>query len=764
MMNIKKIYTVVLAGLMAGATLHAQNIFPSKGGKLSAKDTIRDNAIVIPEDMQRNYDQLLHDWRKYFVPSRDCDKSGDFNITYPDSVYINRLYAMPTVMEMAYNQITRSYINMYTERRRSQVEYMLGLGKYYFPIFEQALERHRVPLELKYLPVIESALNPKALSPAGASGLWQFMAHTGRLYGLEVNSLVDERRDPIKASDAAARYLAHMYNIYGDWNLVIAAYNCGPGNVNKAIRRSGGKRDYWAIYPYLPRETRGYVPAFIAANYAMTYYKKHNLCPMEYTGKEPTDTIHVNKTLHLQQIAEVINIPLDRLRDMNPQYKTDVVPGNYRTYSICLPVSKVGEFIHNQDSIFTHRSSDFLVHRKVVQFSTQTNDNASGGVKTLYHYVKRGETVTKVAQRYGVSASDLKRWNGLRSNTLKRGRRLVIRIYSKEKTVSQEVTTTNKQEAVTPATGSLATPVQKVSNAEIDWNSYFPPKSKNNAAVKQDTPAQPKTVEKAPQSSPKVTQSPVVAPPKAANVSNSLIHKVVAGETLYRIANKYNVAAEDVMKWNKLTGTQVKEGQELVIMKRVSSTLSDMPPKSSAQESVALQEYEVRRGDNLSKIAQKFQVSVADLENWNSLRSGAVQVGQKLIVGKSVVGATTKKTSAKEKTPVMTEYEVQRGDNLAKIAEKFQVTVDDLEKWNNLTSKAIRAGQKLVVYPPTVKDKTQKEVGATKKQRTQYHTVRKGETLDEIARKYPRTTVREIKTENGLKSDKLSVGQKLRIP
>ncbi len=710
MMNIKKIYTVVLAGLMAGTALHAQNIFPSKGGKLSAKDTIRDNAIVIPGDMQRNYDQLLHDWRKYFVPSRDCDKSGDFNITYPDSVYINRLYAMPTVMEMAYNQITRSYINMYTERRRSQVEYMLGLGKYYFPIFEQALERHRVPLELKYLPVIESALNPKALSPAGASGLWQFMAHTGRLYGLEVNSLVDERRDPIKASDAAARYLAHMYSIYGDWNLVIAAYNCGPGNVNKAIRRSGGKRDYWAIYPYLPRETRGYVPAFIAANYAMTYYKKHNLCPMEYTGKEPTDTIHVNKTLHLQQIAEVINIPLERLRDMNPQYKTDVVPGNYRTYSICLPVSKVGEFIHNQDSIFTHRSSDFLVHRKVVEFSTQTNDNTSGGVKTLYHYVKRGETVAKVAQRYGVSASDLKRWNGLRSNTLKRGRRLVIRIYSKEKTANQYVAkSVNKPEVATSATGGTTTEsnvsVQQTDKMGTDWGSYFPQKNKTDVAAKSENPAPQKAVAKTPQALPtKASPSATTENTKVANVSNTLIHKVIAGETLYRVANKYNVAAEDVMKWNKMTGTQVKEGQELIIMKRGgTTTVSDTPPKSSVQE-VALQEYEVQRGDNLSKIAQRFQVSVADLEKWNNLTSIALQVGQKLVV---------------HPTPIAAEN--------------------------------------------SSKDKKSKNVVKEQK-RTLYHVVKKGESLDMIARKYRKTTAKEIQTANGLRNDKLSIGQKLKIP
>lgn len=242
------------------------------------KDTISDNAIVYPESMSEKLSDLLAAWQlELSTDELQCLRGQ--NVSYHDTIYANRLYTLPTVMELSYNQVVKSYIEMYSTRRREQVSYMLALGEYYFPMFEEALDRHGLPLELKYLPVIESALNPIAVSRVGATGLWQFMLRTGKSYGLEVNSLVDERRDPYKSTEAAVKYLKDLYAIYGDWNLVIAAYNCGPGNVNKAIARSGGKRDYWEIYYKLPKETRGYVPAFIAANYIMNHFSDHNICP-----------------------------------------------------------------------------------------------------------------------------------------------------------------------------------------------------------------------------------------------------------------------------------------------------------------------------------------------------------------------------------------------------------------------------------------------------------------------------------------------------
>lgn len=291
---------------------------------------ISDSSIVYPESMTENIGTLLHEWQLDLSKS-DLDCTRGANITYHDSVYAKRLYDLPTVMELSYNQVVKNHIEMYAGRRRDQVSYMLALGEYYFPMFEEALDREGMPLELKYLPVIESALNPTAVSRVGATGLWQFMLKTGKGYGLEVNSLVDERRDPYKSTQAAVKYLKDLYTIYGDWNLVIAAYNCGPGNVNKAIARSGGKRDYWEIYNRLPRETRGYVPAFIAANYIMNHYADHNICPAGAYGSElALDTVHVNEEMHFEQIAGVLNMPVSEIKRLNPQYKKDIIPGTSR--------------------------------------------------------------------------------------------------------------------------------------------------------------------------------------------------------------------------------------------------------------------------------------------------------------------------------------------------------------------------------------------------------------------------------------------------
>ncbi|WP_081832148.1 lytic transglycosylase domain-containing protein [Prevotella sp. P6B1] len=322
--------------------------------------------IEFPEAMTFNLDSLLSLYMsKAYLSPGDCQMK-DENPTYTPEEYIERLRRMPTVMEMGYNDIVQRFIDRYMGRLRHSVSFMLGAANFYVPIFEEALEAYQVPLELKYLPVIESALNPKAVSRVGATGLWQFMLGTGKQYGLEVNSLVDERRDPLRASYAAARYLRDLYRIFGDWNLVIAAYNCGPGNINKAIHRAGGEKDYWRLYPYLPAETRGYVPAFIAANYAMTYYCEHNICPMSTRLPLQTDTVVVNRDVHLEQIAAVLELDIEMLRSLNPQYRRDIVPGNTKKYAIRLPMADAVRFIDMQDSIYNYRTSELLTKRSVV--------------------------------------------------------------------------------------------------------------------------------------------------------------------------------------------------------------------------------------------------------------------------------------------------------------------------------------------------------------------------------------------------------------
>ena len=328
----------------------------------------REEVIEFPEAMTYDLDSLLNLYmsKTYLSEDSDCNMRN-VNPTYTKEEYINRLSRLPTVMEMVYNEVVQKFIDRYSGRLRHSISYMLGASNFYIPIFEEALEVYQLPLELKYLPVIESALNPKAVSRVGATGLWQFMIGTGKQYGLQVNSHVDERRDPVKSSYAAARYLRDLYKVFGDWNLVIAAYNCGPENITKAIHRAKGEKDYWRIYPYLPKETRGYVPAFIAANYIMTYYSQHNICPMTTRLPAKTDTVMVSRNLHLEQVAEVVGINIDLLRSLNPMYRRDVIPGASEPLPLRLPQTEVSKFIDMEDSVYTYKVDELLSKRSEVE-------------------------------------------------------------------------------------------------------------------------------------------------------------------------------------------------------------------------------------------------------------------------------------------------------------------------------------------------------------------------------------------------------------
>lgn len=383
--------------------------------------------VVIPQALEQPIDSLLDEWKvKHYVLASDSDCMKGSNPYFPDSVYIDRLVKMPTVMEMAYNEVVRKYIDTYVEgKMREKVSYMLGAANFYIPIFEEALEAYGLPLELKYLPIIESALNPSAVSRAGAAGLWQFMTSTAKIYGLTVNSLVDERRDPIKSTWAAARYLKDLYDIYKDWNLVIAAYNCGPGNVNKAIKRTEGKADYWEIYYNLPKETRGYVPAFIAANYVMTYYCDHNICPMQTDLSMTTDTIHVNRQVHFKQIAEVCDIPMDEIRDLNPQYRRDIIPGNSQECILRLPNEHLYTLISNMDSVYNHKKDQLFTHRATVNLKETTSAKQASAV--VYHKIRSGDTLSTIARRYGTTVSRIKKLNGLKNNNIRAGKTIRVK-------------------------------------------------------------------------------------------------------------------------------------------------------------------------------------------------------------------------------------------------------------------------------------------------------------------------------------------------
>ena len=366
------------------------------------------------------------EWSLNWLDTTDCLSTHDTTIL-ADSVYKARLQALPCVIELPYNEHVRAFILRYVRRSPKQVARMMRMGEYYFPLFEEALTRYQLPYELKYVPIIESALNPMARSHAGAAGLWQFMPATGKLYGLEINSLVDERMDPVRATEAACRFLSALYAIYHDWNLVIAAYNCGGGNVNKAIHRAGGKRDFWSIYPYLPRETRNYLPIFIAANYAMNYGQEHGICKAPIERVMLTDTICTSQRIHLQQVSENLNIPMDELRRLNPQYSRDILPGG-KSYALCLPSDKAGLFIDMQDSIIAYKA-DSLINNRRAEIDMAKVTSISGAYRVngvTYYTIKNGDSLSTIAKKFHCSVKQLKQWNGLKNDNIRAGKKLKI--------------------------------------------------------------------------------------------------------------------------------------------------------------------------------------------------------------------------------------------------------------------------------------------------------------------------------------------------
>ena len=407
--------------------------------------------IEVPVGLEDNLDNLLHLYnaKTYMMQDTSCNYR-DVNPVFDKEVYIDRLKRLPTIIEMPYNDVVQKFIDRYSGKLRRSVSYMLGAGNFYMPIFEEALEAYNLPLELKYLPVIESALNPTAVSRVGATGLWQFMIGTGKRYGLEVNSLIDERRDPVKSSYAAAHYLSDLYKIFDDWSLVIAAYNCGPDKVNKAIHRAKGSADYWNIYPYLPKETRGYVPAFIAANYIMNYYCDHNICPMVTELPIKTDTVVVNKDLHLEQIAQVLNINIQHLRCLNPQYRRDIVNGLNKPMTVRLPSTLVGSFIDQEDSIYNFKTDELLLKRSVVEVNQEepkvsrsyySSRHRSSATRRRSHKsrsrkskrggrnvtIKSGDTLSEIAERNHTTVAKLRKLNKISGNHIRAGKKLKVK-------------------------------------------------------------------------------------------------------------------------------------------------------------------------------------------------------------------------------------------------------------------------------------------------------------------------------------------------
>lgn len=442
-----------------------------------------DNSSI--EKMSRDLDSLAASWYVKFS-IRDVEVSNDtMGIEYPDSVYMERLRRINSIIKLPYNSIIRNHIHVYTVKKRDKFSAILGLMDYYFPMIEDIFDSYGLPAELKYMAVIESALNPNAVSRVGATGLWQFMYSTGRMYGLNINSVVDERRDPVKATHAAARYLKDMYNIYKDWGLVIAAYNCGPGNVNKAIRRSGNKKDYWEIYYRLPRETRGYLPMYVAAAYGINYFAEHGVTPLPLNIPVATDTLMINKDIHLSQISGVMGIPLDELRALNPQYRTGLVPGSTKPQPLTLPMAHVGDFIDLNDTIMNYKRDTYLT--KTVRIddpyrSTSTAVPSVAGKTRLTYTVKSGDNLGFISEWYRVSLADLRYWNNIYKNTIQVGQNIVVYVDPSKTEYFSKINTmsfANKQAMVgkslpantAPAPSPTAT-AQRISQTEGDFEVY----------------------------------------------------------------------------------------------------------------------------------------------------------------------------------------------------------------------------------------------------------------------------------------------------
>ena len=435
------ILLIVICSLAAAAkSVEKTSLKQVKRIEILSLDTINgyESVFAYPDEnlndlFGEQLDSLFNSW--YIQNSFDVsffknETEGSDLAALPDSVYIQRLQDIDSFVDLSFNQTVKNFIELYTQRRRQLTEMMLGLSSYYFPMIEEQLDKYNLPMELEYLPIIESALNPTARSRANAVGLWQFMYGTGKMYKLDINTFVDERRDPEKSSEAAAKYLNDLYQIYKNWHLVIAAYNCGPGNVNKAIRRAGGARDYWSIYYYLPRETRGYVPAFIAAAYVMNYYQQHNLQPRYPDFPIVTDTIQVHNYIHFKQIAESLNMPVEELQSLNPQYRLDIIPAKAnKAYSLRLPIERVADFIDNEDTIYALHREKFFPNNEILVPKERGyyagGADISGRDRVIYT-VKSGDNLGAISQRFKVSLNDLRYWNNIHRNLIRIGQRLVV--------------------------------------------------------------------------------------------------------------------------------------------------------------------------------------------------------------------------------------------------------------------------------------------------------------------------------------------------
>lgn len=568
-----------------------------------------------PEEYtQEITDSLITLWyAQQLVSVNDFNSSKGgkkFKSDVSDEVYIERLKKMNSFITIAYNDIVREHIIRYSSKSPRTMGHVLGIGSYYMPIFQEIFIKHGIPQELKAMAVIESALNPTAVSPAGAKGTWQFMYGTAKHYGLHIDSFVDERLDPIKSAEAAAEYLKDSYEMFGDWNLAIASYNCGPGNVSKAIKRAGS-REFWDIWPYLPTETRGYVPAFVGALYAMEYHKEHGIKPTEIAKLEPIDTLVINKQLHLKQVSEILNIPMDELRGLNPQYYQDIVPGHERQYILRIPYKYSSDFIEKQDTIFKHKADELfnpLTIKKVT-------DPAKTTPSKITYVVKKGDSLGKIATEYKVGVDDIKEWNKLDDSTITVGQKLIIHTKEKPKAAKKDT-----KKIYTVKSGDTLGQIAEDHGVKVakikEWNKL------DSDVINIGQKLTIYTDGKGPSS--KGSSS--------SKSSSGSKYTVKSGDTLGHIAENHGVRVAQIKEWNNLKDDNITVGQTLIIKggtKPSSSKSSSSASKPKSTEKVKSHiTYTVKDGDSLYSIAKNYSgVSAQNIMDYNGMTNANIRPG-----------------------------------------------------------------------------------------------------------------------------------------
>jgi membrane-bound lytic murein transglycosylase D len=684
-MNIKN--TTLSFFLLASVHLFSQETVVNKDvvrveTKLSYLDSIK--KTFIKDDLASCVDSL---WMKELtnldlynnlsedIKNINIDQIVDYEL--PTALLKERLAAMDakSPFNIEYNQGLENIIKSFLKNRKKSFERLMGTSEYYFPLFEEALAKQNVPLEIKYLAIVESALNPKAVSKMGATGLWQFMYQTGKQYGLKIDSYVDERSDPLRASEAAAQYMTNMYKIFGDWDLVLASYNSGPGNVAKAIRRSGGQQNYWNIRKNLPKETQGYVPAFLATMYIYEYHKEHGIVPNRASVKHfATDTIMIKKQMTFKQISDLLDVPVAQLQVLNPSYKLNVIPFYHdQNHYLRLPQEKIAVFASNEDQIYAYTQYELNKREKPFQIekAMAVKDTANYTIqkialpKTSYYKVKRGDNLSMIASKYDVDVSDIKKWNKLKSNALVYGKSLKI-------VIGADVTTPKKEAKTELVPSEKILNNQRIVASEMKVNK----EEKTKKTLQQETA-----------------------------VSNvSALYVVQKGDNLGSIAKKYDVTVAEIQEWNHLSNDNVQLGASLQVAKKVSDSKEELVSGPERKDI----EYVVLQGDNLGNIAKKFGASLADLKQWNNLPDNTIGIGATLIVAKDEIVINTNKatvSSFKKKTNIANsskkeaiDYYVKKGDSLYSISKKYPgVTISDIKKWNGIRSEELKPGMKLKI-------------------------------------------------------------------